>query len=84
MAQSRPPAEGRYANRWLCRPGIDSDKSREINKFIKGLGLKGVQSQTQGEQIRVISKKRDNLQTVMAALKEGDLDIPLQFNNFRD
>lgn len=64
--------------------GIDSDKSREINKFIKGLGLKGVQSQTQGEQIRVISKKRDNLQTVMAALKEGDLDIPLQFNNFRD
>ena len=64
--------------------GIDSDKSREINKFIKGLGLKGVQSQTQGEQIRVISKKRDNLQTVMAALKEGDLDVPLQFNNFRD
>ena len=64
--------------------GISSDKAREINKFIKALGLKGVQSQTQGEQIRVISKKRDNLQAVMAALREGDLDLPLQFNNFRD
>ena len=66
------------------RAGINSDKSREINKFIKGLGLKGIQSQTQGEQVRVISKKRDSLQEVMAALKDADLDIPLQFNNFRD
>lgn len=66
------------------RAGIDSEKSREINKFIKALGLKGVQSQTQGEQVRVISKKRDALQEVMGALKGADLDIPLQFNNFRD
>ena len=64
--------------------GISSDKSRELNKFIKGLGVKGVQSQTQGEQLRVTSKKRDDLQSVMAALKEGDFGIPLQFNNFRD
>ncbi|MFA5566018.1 MAG: YajQ family cyclic di-GMP-binding protein [Acidimicrobiia bacterium] len=64
--------------------GISSDKARELNKFIKAAGVKGVQSQTQGEQLRVISKKRDDLQTIMAALKENDFGIPLQFNNFRD
>lgn len=64
--------------------GISSDKAREINKAIKGLGLKGVQSQTQGEQVRVTSKKRDDLQSVIAALKAKDLGIPLQFENFRD
>jgi uncharacterized protein YajQ (UPF0234 family) len=64
--------------------GISSDKAREINKAIKALGLKGIQSQTQGEQVRVTGKKRDDLQGVMAALKESDLDIPLQFENFRD
>ena len=64
--------------------GISSDKARELNKFIKGLGLKGVQSQTQGDQLRVIGKKRDDLQAVIAELKEGDFGVPLQFNNFRD
>lgn len=64
--------------------GISSDKARELNKFIKGLGLKGVQSQTQADQLRVNSKKRDDLQAVMAALREGDFGIPLSFTNFRD
>jgi hypothetical protein len=64
--------------------GISSDKARELNKHIKGLGKKGVQSQTQGEQLRVTSKKRDDLQGVIAALKEADFGIPLQFENFRD
>jgi uncharacterized protein YajQ (UPF0234 family) len=64
--------------------GINSDKAREINKFVKGLGLKGIQTQTQGEQIRVTGKKRDHLQDVIAALKAEDLGIPLQFENFRD
>lgn len=64
--------------------GISSDRARELNKFIKGLGIKGVQSQTQGDQLRVNSKKRDDLQTVIAELKEGDFDVPLQFENFRD
>ncbi|MBV9953002.1 MAG: YajQ family cyclic di-GMP-binding protein [Acidimicrobiia bacterium] len=64
--------------------GISSDKARELNKHIKGLGLKGVQSQTQGDQLRVIGKKRDDLQAVIADLKAGDFGIPLQFNNFRD
>jgi cyclic-di-GMP-binding protein len=64
--------------------GINSDKSREINKFLKGLGIKGLQSQTQGEQVRVSHKKRDALQEAIAALKEEDFGIPLQFQNFRD
>ena len=64
--------------------GISSDKAREVNKAIKGLGLKGVQSQTQGEQIRVTAKKRDDLQSVIQACKEHDFEIPLQFGNFRD
>lgn len=64
--------------------GISSDRARELNKFIKGLGIKGVQSQTQGDQLRVMSKKRDDLQAVIAELKDGDFDVPLQFENFRD
>ena len=64
--------------------GISSDKAREVNKAIKVLGLKGVQSQTQGDQVRVTAKKRDDLQSVIAAIKEADLGIPLQFENFRD
>jgi cyclic-di-GMP-binding protein len=64
--------------------GINSDKARDINKFIKGLGVKGIQSQTQGEQIRVSGKKRDQLQDVISKMKEHDFDIPVQFGNFRD
>ena len=69
---------------FLLQAGIISDKAKELNKFIKGLGIKGVQSQTQCEQVRVISKKRDHLQTVISELKEADFDLPLQFENFRD
>ncbi|MGI9578979.1 MAG: YajQ family cyclic di-GMP-binding protein [Microthrixaceae bacterium] len=64
--------------------GIGSDKAKEINKAIKEMGLKGVQTQTQGEQIRVTAKKRDALQDVIAACKAKDFGIPLQFGNFRD
>ena len=58
--------------------GISSDK------FVKGLGLKGVQTQTQGEQVRVMAKKRDQLQTVIAELKGHDFGIPIDTGNFRD
>ena len=64
--------------------GINSDKAREINKLIKEKGPKGVSSQTQGEQIRVTGKKRDDLQETMSLLKSSDLEVPLQFENFRD
>ena len=64
--------------------GISSDKAREINRMIKEKAPKGVNSQTQGESVRVIAKKRDDLQGVIAMLKSADLEIPLQFENFRD
>ena len=64
--------------------GISSEKAKELNKAIKALGIKGVQSSTQGDQLRVNAKKRDALQDVIAALKAHDHGIPLQFNNFRD
>ena len=64
--------------------GISDEKAREIGKYIKGLTLKGVQHQVQGDQLRVSGKKRDDLQKVIAELKEKDFGIPLQFVNFRD
>jgi uncharacterized protein YajQ (UPF0234 family) len=63
---------------------ISKEKATELNKHIKALNLKGIQSQVQGEQLRVIGKKRDDLQAVIAALKDHDFGIPLQFSNFRD
>ena len=65
------------------KAGIGADKAREINRALKESGLK-VQSQTQGDSVRVTGKKRDDLQGAIAFLKDKDFDIPLQFNNFRD
>ena len=64
--------------------GINQDKAREIGKFVKELGLKGLSHQTQGDQLRVSGKKRDDLQTAIQALRDHDFGIPLQFVNFRD
>jgi uncharacterized protein YajQ (UPF0234 family) len=77
-------AKGTVRQTVTLNVGIADDKARAINKFIKGLGLKGVSSQTQGDQLRVSGKKRDDLQATIAALKAEDFGIPLQFNNFRD
>ena len=64
--------------------GINQDKAREIGKFIKELGLKGVSHQVQGDQLRVSGKKRDDLQSVIGALRDKDFGIPLDFTNFRE
>jgi uncharacterized protein YajQ (UPF0234 family) len=66
------------------KAGIGSDQARAINRFIKENGPKGVSSSTQADQVRVTGKKRDELQATIAALKEHDFGIPLQFENFRD
>lgn len=63
--------------------GIDKEKGKEIVKKIKDSKLK-VQAQIQDEQVRVTGKKRDDLQDVIAFLKQEDFNIPLQFGNFRD
>ena len=63
--------------------GIDSDIARKIVKMIKETKIK-VQIAIQGDQLRVSGKKRDDLQSVIEFLKNANLDIPLQYGNFRD
>lgn len=65
------------------RNGLEADLARKIVKLIKDSKLK-VQTQIQGEQVRVTGKKRDDLQDVIALLRATKLDQPLQFTNFRD
>lgn len=79
-----PASGGTVRQSATLQAGISAEKAKELNKFIKALGLKGVQSSTQGDQVRVSGKKRDHLQEVIAKLKEEDFGLPLQFNNFRD
>ena len=62
--------------------GISTDKAREIVKFVKDMKVKA-QSSVQGDQVRISSKSRDTLQDIIAALKERDFGIPLQFTNYR-
>ncbi|MBJ7272165.1 MAG: nucleotide-binding protein, partial [Ilumatobacteraceae bacterium] len=64
--------------------GVPAEKAREINKLIKEKGPKGVGGQTQGDQLRISGKKRDDLQETIAMLRAANLDLPLQFINFRD
>ncbi|MGC8512738.1 MAG: YajQ family cyclic di-GMP-binding protein [Acidimicrobiales bacterium] len=68
----------------LIKSGLSADNAKAINRWIKDSGPKGVSSTTQGEQVRVTAKKRDDLQAVIAGLKEQDFPVPLQFENFRD
>jgi uncharacterized protein YajQ (UPF0234 family) len=77
-------AKGTVRQTLTLNAGISADQARRINKFIKDNAPKGVGSQTQGDQLRVSAKKRDDLQAVIAALKAEDFGIPLQFNNFRE
>ena len=63
--------------------GIGQDLARKIVKMVKESKLK-VQTAIQGEKLRVSGKKRDDLQRIIAMLKDASLGIPLQFNNFRD
>lgn len=65
------------------KEGIEQAEAKKIVKIIKDSKAK-VQAQVQGDQLRVTGKKRDDLQEVMAILRAADLDIPVQFTNFRD
>lgn len=67
----------------VVRQGIDADLARKIVKMIKDKKMK-VQAAIQGEKVRVTGKKRDDLQAVIAALKDSHVEMPLQYNNFRD
>ncbi|SIS79270.1 YajQ family cyclic di-GMP-binding protein [Neptunomonas antarctica] len=65
------------------KQGLDQPVAKKVIKVLKDAKLK-VQTQIQGEKVRVTGKKRDDLQQAMAVLKDSDIDMPLQFNNFRD
>ena len=65
------------------RRGIEIDLARKLVKVIKGSKLK-VQAAIQGDKLRVTGKKRDDLQSAIKLLKEADVDLPLQYENFRD
>jgi cyclic-di-GMP-binding protein len=76
--------KGRARQTVSIQVGISDEKAREIGKYLKGLGLKGVQHQVQADQLRVTGKKRDDLQKAIASLREHDFGVPLDFTNFRD
>lgn len=76
--------KGTARQKVAIKAGITQDNAKALNKFIKELELKGISSQIQGDQLRVTGKKRDDLQEVIAACKEHDFGIPLQYENFRD
>ncbi|TNF34327.1 MAG: YajQ family cyclic di-GMP-binding protein, partial [Gammaproteobacteria bacterium] len=65
------------------RQGIDKELAKKLVKLIKDSKIK-VQAAVQGEQLRVTGKKRDDLQETIAMLKSSDIELPLQFTNFRD
>lgn len=65
------------------KEGIPQDTAKKISKLIRDEGPKGVRAQIQGDELRVSSKKKDDLQSVIKMLKEQDLDIALQFTNYR-
>lgn len=73
----------RASMRVKIQQGIDSEIARKIVKKVKETKIK-VQTAIQGDKLRVSGKKRDDLQNVMSVLKESNLGIPLQYNNFRD
>jgi uncharacterized protein YajQ (UPF0234 family) len=63
--------------------GISQEQAKKVSKLIRDEGPKGVKVQIQGDELRVTSKKRDELQEVIALLKSADLDFAVQFTNYR-
>jgi cyclic-di-GMP-binding protein len=79
-----PQASGKtFKVTGTLKQGIDSENAKKITKLIRDDGPKSVKTQIQGDEIRVSSKKRDDLQAVQALLKGADLDVALQFVNYR-
>jgi uncharacterized protein YajQ (UPF0234 family) len=67
----------------ILRQGVDGDTARQIVRLVKDSKIK-VQASMQGEKVRISGKQRDDLQQAMALLRKATIDMPLQFNNFRD
>ena len=81
---SEPTLQGkRYRITGSVKNGISSDNAKKISKLIRDEGPKSVKSQIQGDELRVTSKSRDDLQAVIALVKGADLEIDVQFTNYR-
>ncbi len=81
---SEPQASGKeYRINCKVKEGIASENAKEISKIIRDEGPKSVKAQIQGDELRVSSKSRDDLQAVIALLKGKDLPVDLQFVNYR-
>jgi uncharacterized protein YajQ (UPF0234 family) len=78
----QPAAKGTYRQTVSVTVGISDEKAKELTKFIKTLGAK-IQTQIQGDRVRVTGKKKDDLQVVIQAVRGHDFGIPLQFTNYR-
>ncbi|MCV7428807.1 YajQ family cyclic di-GMP-binding protein [Mycobacterium montefiorense] len=79
-----PQASGKtFKVSGTLKQGIDSENAKKITKLIRDDGPKSVKTQIQGDEIRVTSKKRDDLQAVQALLKQADVAVALQFVNYR-
>ena len=84
MDEQEPEFSGSEARqKVIMRRGIDTDRARKLVKQIKAAKMK-VQAAIQGDKLRISGKKRDDLQAVIAMLKETDIGLPLQYENFRD
>jgi uncharacterized protein YajQ (UPF0234 family) len=84
LEEQEPEFSGSEARqKVIMRRGIDTDRARKLVKQIKGMKIK-VQTAIQGDKLRVTGKKRDDLQAVIAMLRESDIGLPLQYENFRD
>ncbi len=84
LEEREPEMTGKEAHQTvLMQKGIESDLARKLVKMIKSSKLK-VQAAIQGDKLRISGKKRDDLQAAIAFLKESDIDLPLQYENFRD
>jgi hypothetical protein len=80
----KPFASGKeYRIEASLKQGIEQDQAKKISKIIRDEGPKSVKAIIQGDELRVSSKSRDDLQDVIALLKSSDLDIDLQFTNYR-
>ncbi|HJQ02804.1 MAG TPA: YajQ family cyclic di-GMP-binding protein [Jatrophihabitans sp.] len=82
-ASDPKPSGKQYVITGSLKQGIQPEVAKKIAKAIRDEGPKGVQAQIQGDQLRVSSKKRDDLQAVIALLKAGDFGVALQFDNYR-
>jgi len=77
------PSGKEYRIECTLKNGIDQEQAKKISKIIREEGPKTVKSQIQGDELRVQSKSRDDLQEVIALLKSSQLEIDVQFTNFR-